>query len=62
MYKTTLGIGHSMKDILKADTPSGRLGRGYKGLYDTVYNSLHLQLGLGLAAPRVVASLVDQQM
>ncbi|KAH6559249.1 hypothetical protein KP509_1Z022700, partial [Ceratopteris richardii] len=27
-----------------------RLGRGHKGLYDTVNNSLHFQLGLALAA------------
>ncbi|CAN6820620.1 unnamed protein product [Brassica oleracea] len=30
--------------------PGGRLGRGHKGLYDTINNSIHFQLGTTLAA------------
>ena len=51
MYRTNFGIGHSMKDLLDAHIPpGGRLGRGHKGLYDTINNSLHFQLGLALAS------------
>merc|ERR1712178_384151 len=35
---------------------------GHKGLYDTVNNSLHFQLGLALACLGVVTSLVAQHM
>ncbi|XP_059294473.1 photosystem I P700 chlorophyll a apoprotein A2-like [Lycium ferocissimum] len=39
MYRTNFGIGHSMKDLLDAHIPpGGRLGRGHKGLYDTINN------------------------
>ena len=44
-------FGHSIKDLLEAHTPpGGRLGRGHKGLYDTINNSIHFQLGLALAS------------
>jgi photosystem I psaA/psaB protein len=57
------GIGHSMKDLLDAHIPpGGRLGRGHKGLYDTINNSLHFQLGLALASLGVITSLVAQHM
>ncbi|NET54658.1 MAG: photosystem I core protein PsaB [Symploca sp. SIO2E6] len=63
MYRTNFGIGHSIKDILNAHKPpSGKLGDGHKGLYDTVNNSLHFQLGLALACLGVVTSLVAQHM
>nr|YP_010917722.1 photosystem I P700 apoprotein A2 [Encalypta ciliata]UVG41308.1 photosystem I P700 apoprotein A2 [Encalypta ciliata] len=63
MYRTNFGIGHSMKEILEAHTPpGGRLGRGHKGLYDTINNSLHFQLGLALASLGVITSLVAQHM
>ncbi|NDJ17800.1 photosystem I core protein PsaB [Myxacorys almedinensis] len=63
MYKTNFGIGHSIKDILNAHKPpAGGLGEGHKGLYDTVNNSLHFQLGLALAALGVITSLVAQHM
>ncbi|PHT54964.1 Photosystem I chlorophyll a apoprotein A2 [Capsicum baccatum] len=63
MYRTNFGIGHSMKDLLDAHiTPGGRLGRGHKGLYDTINNSLHFQLGLALASLGVITSLVAQHM
>ncbi len=39
MYRTNFGIGHSIKDLLEAHIPpGGRLGRGHKGLYDTINN------------------------
>jgi photosystem I P700 chlorophyll a apoprotein A2 len=61
MYRTNWGIGHSMKEILNAH--KGPLtGEGHKGLYDTVNNSLHFQLGLALACLGVVTSLVAQHM
>jgi photosystem I P700 chlorophyll a apoprotein A2 len=63
MYKTNFGIGHSIKEILNAHKPpSGRLGAGHAGMYDTVNNSLHFQLGLALASLGVVTSVVAQHM
>ncbi|KAL8512280.1 hypothetical protein ACS0TY_018672 [Phlomoides rotata] len=63
MYRTNFGIGHSIKDLLDAHVPpGGRLGRGHKGLYDTINNSLHFQLGLALASLGVITSLVAQHM
>ncbi|KAK9661658.1 hypothetical protein RND81_O100100 [Saponaria officinalis] len=66
MYRTNFGIGHSMKDLLEAHIPpGGRLGRGHKGLYDTINNSIHFQLGLALASLGVITSfciLVAQHM
>ncbi|MED6186235.1 hypothetical protein PIB30_064930 [Stylosanthes scabra] len=63
MYRTNFGIGHSIKDLLEVHTPpGGRLGRGHKGLYDTINNSIHFQLGLALASLGVITSLVAQHM
>jgi photosystem I P700 chlorophyll a apoprotein A2 len=63
MYRTNFGIGHNMEDILNAHkAPSGKLGMGHKGLFETVNNSLHFQLGLALASLGVVTSLVAQHM
>jgi photosystem I P700 chlorophyll a apoprotein A2 len=63
MYRTNFGIGHSIKDILNAHKPpAGKLGDGHTGLYDTVNNSLHFQLGLALGALGTVTSLVAQHM
>ncbi|NEP56773.1 MAG: photosystem I core protein PsaB [Symploca sp. SIO2G7] len=63
MYRTNFGIGHSIQDILNAhQPPSGKLGNGHKGLYDTVNESLHFQLGLALASLGVITSLVAQHM
>ncbi|KAL5643855.1 hypothetical protein ACJX0J_002994 [Zea mays] len=56
MYRTNFGIGHSIKDLLEAHTPpGGRLGRGHKGLYDTIniFDSFSI---------RVITSLVAQHM
>ncbi len=68
MYRTNFGIGHSIKEILGAHRPpegtpfGGLLGEGHKGLYDTINNSLHFQLGLALASLGVITSLVAQHM
>lgn len=63
MYRTLVGIGHSIKEILEAHIPpGGRLGRGHRGLYDTINNSLHFQLGLALAALGVITFPVAQHM
>jgi photosystem I P700 chlorophyll a apoprotein A2 len=66
MYRTNFGIGHSIKEILETHNPPkgtpGDLGAGHKGLYDTINNSLHFQLGLALASLGVVTSLVAQHM
>jgi len=63
MYKTNFGIGHSMREILNAHKPpSGNLGAGHVGIFDTVNNSLHFQLGLALASLGVVTSVVAQHM
>ncbi|PHT62367.1 Photosystem I chlorophyll a apoprotein A2 [Capsicum annuum] len=60
IYRTNFGIRHSIKDLLDAHTTPGGLGRGHKGLYDTINNSLHFQLGLALASLGVITSLVAQ--
>jgi len=63
MYRTNWGIGHSLKEILDAHRPpGGRLGAGHKGLFETITNSLHFQLGLALASLGVITSLVAQHM
>ncbi|MBE9067570.1 photosystem I core protein PsaB [Leptolyngbya cf. ectocarpi LEGE 11479] len=63
MYRTNFGIGHSIKEILNAhQPPSGGLGDGHKGMFDTLNNSLHFQLGLALASLGVVTSVVAQHM
>ena len=66
MYRTNFGIGHSIREILEAHNPPtgtpGNLGAGHKGLYDTINNSLHFQLGLALASLGVITSLVAQHM
>ena len=63
MYRTNFGLGHSMRQILDAHAaPSGSLGAGHRGLFDTVNNSLHFQLGLALASLGVVCSLTAQHM
>ena len=68
MYRTNFGIGHSIKEILGAHNPpegtplGGALGAGHKGLYETINNSLHFQLGLALACLGVITSLVAQHM
>merc|ERR1712159_664125 len=61
MYRTNWGIGHSMKEILDAHVPPrGRLGAGHRGLFETITNSLHMQLGLALASLGVATSFVAQ--
>ena len=63
MYRTNFGIGHSLKEILEAHRePGGRLGTGHKGLFETITESLHMQLGLALACLGVATSLVAQHM
>ncbi|KAG4215233.1 hypothetical protein ERO13_A01G164640v2 [Gossypium hirsutum] len=63
MYRTNFEIGHNIKDLLEAHIPpGGRLGRGHKGLYDIINNSIHFQLGLALASLGVITSLVAQHM
>jgi len=63
MYRTNFGIGHNMKEILDAHRPpGGRLGAGHFGLFETITNSLHMQLGLALACLGVATSLTAQHM
>ncbi|CAN6465183.1 unnamed protein product [Victoria cruziana] len=63
MYRTNFGIGYSIKDLLEVHSPlGGRLGHGHKGLYDTINNLIHFQLGLALASLGVITSLVAQHM
>ena len=63
MYRTNFGIGHNMKEILDAHRPpGGRLGNGHVGLFETITNSLHMQLGLALASLGVATSLAAQHI
>jgi photosystem I P700 chlorophyll a apoprotein A2 len=61
LYRTNFGIGHSFSTILNAHVPpGGKLGAGHVGLFDTINNSLHFQLGLALASLGVICSLTAQ--
>ncbi|CAN6483143.1 unnamed protein product [Victoria cruziana] len=61
MYRTNFEIGHNIKDLLQAHSPpGGRLGHRHKGLYDTINNSIHFQLGLALTSLGIITSLVAQ--
>jgi len=63
MYRTNFGIGHSLREILDNHTPpSGRMGAAHQGLFDTINNSLHIQLGLALASLGTICSLVAHHM
>nr|YP_009139321.1 P700 apoprotein A2 of photosystem I [Lepidodinium chlorophorum]BAR72295.1 P700 apoprotein A2 of photosystem I [Lepidodinium chlorophorum] len=63
MYRTKFDIGHSIREILDIHIPpSGMLGRGHSGLYSTINNSLHFQLGLALARTGTVCSMVAQHI
>jgi len=74
MYRNTFGIGHTLKEITEAhntDNPNdphttakdGRhFGVNHNGIYETVNNSLHFQLGLALACLGVACSLVAHHM
>ncbi|CAN6455253.1 unnamed protein product [Victoria cruziana] len=63
MYRTNFGIGYNIKDLLEVHSPlRGRLECGHKGLYDTINNLIHFQLGLALASLGVITSLVAQHM
>ena len=69
MYRNTFGIGHSLKEITEAhntrhpnDPHKGSFGINHDGIYETVNNSLHFQLGLALASLGVATSLVAQHM
>jgi photosystem I P700 chlorophyll a apoprotein A2 len=63
MYRTNFGIGHSIKEILEAHCPpSGKLGNGHIGLFESITNSLHLQLALALASLGVITSLAAQHI
>jgi photosystem I P700 chlorophyll a apoprotein A2 len=63
IYRTNFGIGHNLCEILNAHCPpSGGLGRGHVGLYETVNNSLHFQLGLALASVGTICSMVAQHI
>jgi len=63
IYRTNFGIGHSIREILDTHVPpAGGIGRGHQGLYDTVNDSLHFQLGLALASVGTITSLVAQHI
>lgn len=63
MYKTCFGIGHSIRQILQYHTPPSKsLGDAHRNLYDTITNSLHLQLCFALAALGVACSLTAQHI
>ena len=63
MYRTNFGIGHSMREMLDSHVaPAGKLGSGHTGLFDTVNNSLHFQLGLALASVGTICSMVAQHI
>ena len=54
---------HLVTFQINAHTPPSKgLGAGHKGLFDTVNNSLHFQLGLALASVGTITSLVAQHI
>ena len=63
IYRTNFGIGHKIREILDNHVPpGGKLGKGHQGLYTTVNNSLHFQLGLALASVGTITSIVAQHI
>ena len=63
MYRTNWTIGHDMKNLLEAHSvPSGFKGISHVGMFETITNSLHFQLGLALASLGVVTSLTAQHV
>ncbi len=63
MYRTNFGIGHNIKEILEAHRPLNKaLENGHIGLYQTLTDSLHMQLGLALASLGVITSLAAQHI
>jgi len=62
-YRTNFGIGPSMEDILEAHVHlGGLLGCKHKGLYKTINNCLHFQLGLDLSSLGIITSLIVQHV
>ena len=69
MYRNTFGIGHTLREITEGhntdhpkDPHTGHFGISHNGIYETVNNSLHFQLGLALAALGTICSLVAHHM
>merc|ERR1712207_16885 len=61
MYRTTWGIGHSMKEILEAHR-GPFTGEGHKGLYEILTTSWHAQLALNLAMLGSLSIIVAHHM
>ena len=62
IYRTNFGIGFNINEILENHSPErARLG-GNVGLFRTITDSLHMQLGLALASLGVAASLTAQHI
>jgi len=61
MYRTSFGIGHSMKEILEAHK-GPFTGEGHKGLYEILTNSWHAQLAINLAILGSLSIVVAHHM
>jgi photosystem I P700 chlorophyll a apoprotein A1 len=61
MYRTSFGIGHSMKEILEAHK-GPFTGEGHKGLYEILTTSWHAQLAINLALLGSLSIIVAHHM
>jgi photosystem I P700 chlorophyll a apoprotein A1 len=61
MYRTSFGIGHSMKEILEAHK-GPFTGEGHKGLYEILTTSWHAQLAINLALMGSLSIIVAHHM
>ncbi|KAL5077815.1 hypothetical protein RYX36_016799 [Vicia faba] len=61
MYRTNLGIGHGIKDILEAHK-GPFTGQGHKGLYEILTTSWHAQLSINLAMLGSLTIIVAHHM
>jgi photosystem I P700 chlorophyll a apoprotein A1 len=61
MYRTSFGIGHSMKEILEAHK-GPFTGEGHKGIYEILTTSWHAQLAINLALMGSLSIIVAQHM
>lgn len=61
MYRTSFGIGHSMKEMLEAHK-GPFTGEGHKGLYEVLTTSWHAQLAINLALMGSLSIIVAHHM
>jgi photosystem I P700 chlorophyll a apoprotein A2 len=62
MYQTNFFIGHNLKLLVEAHSSKKYANLNHRGLFETLSESLHMQLSLALASLGVFTSLTAQHM